>query len=93
MLAQRADSISAAGGGAISAVAASNTPIIFLGTGEHMMDLERFAPKPFIQKLLGYGDITGLIEQISTITKESAGLKETQKHLAEGIFTMRDMKE
>ncbi|KAL6241948.1 Signal recognition particle [Rhinocladiella similis] len=83
----------AAGGGAISAVAASNTPIIFLGTGEHMMDLERFAPKPFIQKLLGYGDITGLIEQISTITKESAGLKETQKHLAEGIFTMRDMKE
>jgi signal recognition particle subunit SRP54 len=37
----------AAGGGAISAVAATHTPIIFLGTGEHMMDLERFEPRAF----------------------------------------------
>jgi len=83
----------AAGGGAISAVAATHTPIIFLGTGEHMMDLERFAPKPFISKLLGYGDMSGLIEHVQSITRESAGMKETQKHLAEGIFTIRDMKE
>jgi signal recognition particle subunit SRP54 len=83
----------AAGGGAISAVAATQTPIIFLGTGEHMMDLERFAPKPFISKLLGYGDMTGLIEHVQSITRDSAAMKETQKHLAEGIFTIRDMKE
>ena len=83
----------AAGGGAISAVAATRTPIIFLGTGEHMMDLDRFAPKPFISKLLGYGDMSGLIEHVSSITRDSAAMKETQKHLAEGIFTIRDMKE
>ncbi|KIV93125.1 signal recognition particle protein SRP54 [Exophiala mesophila] len=83
----------AAGGGAISAVAATHTPIIFLGTGEHMMDFERFAPKPFISKLLGYGDMTGLIDHIQSVTRDSAGMKETQKHLAEGIFTIRDMKE
>lgn len=83
----------AAGGGAISAVAATHTPIIFLGTGEHMMDMERFEPKPFIQKLLGYGDMSGLIEHMQSITRDSAGMKETQKHLAEGIFTVRDMKE
>ena len=83
----------AAGGGAISAVAATHTPIIFLGTGEHMMDLERFAPKPFISKLLGYGDMSGLIEHVQSITRDSASMKETQKHLAEGIFTIRDMKE
>lgn len=83
----------AAGGGAISAVAATHTPIIFLGTGEHMMDLERFAPKPFISKLLGYGDMSGLIEHVQSITRDSASMKETQKHLAEGIFTLRDMKE
>lgn len=83
----------AAGGGAISAVAATRTPIIFLGTGEHMMDLEKFAPKPFISKLLGYGDMTGLIEHVQSITRDSAAMKETQKHLAEGIFTIRDMKE
>ena len=83
----------AAGGGAISAVAATHTPIIFLGTGEHMMDFERFAPKPFISKLLGYGDMSGLIEHVQSITRDSAAMKETQKHLAEGIFTIRDMKE
>ncbi|KAK5106080.1 Signal recognition particle [Lithohypha guttulata] len=83
----------AAGGGAISAVAATHTPIIFLGTGEHMMDLERFEPKAFISKLLGYGDMTGLIDHIQSITRDSASMKETQKHLAEGIFTLGDMKE
>ncbi|KAJ9656615.1 Signal recognition particle [Neophaeococcomyces mojaviensis] len=83
----------AAGGGAISAVAATHTPIIFLGTGEHMMDLERFEPKAFISRLLGYGDMSGLIDHIQSITRDSAAMKETQKHLAEGIFTLRDMKE
>lgn len=83
----------AAGGGAISAVAATHTPIIFLGTGEHQGDLDRFEPKAFISKLLGYGDMTGLIDHIQTITRDSAAMKETQKHLAEGIFTIRDMKE
>ncbi|KAH9996792.1 SRP54-type protein [Russula vinacea] len=46
----------AKGGGAISAVAATKTPIIFLGTGEHLTDLDRFSPQPFISKLLGLGD-------------------------------------
>lgn len=81
----------AAGGGALSAVAATHTPIIFLGNGEHLMDLERFEPKSFISKLLGFGDMSGLIEHIQSITRDSAGMKETQKHLAEGIFTLRDM--
>lgn len=54
----------AKGGGAISAVAATKTPIIFLGTGEHLNDLERFAPQPFISKLLGMGDMQGLVEHM-----------------------------
>lgn len=54
----------AKGGGAISAVAATKTPIIFLGTGEHLNDLERFAPQRFISKLLGMGDMQGLVEHM-----------------------------
>ena len=46
-------------------VAATKTPIIFLGTGEHLQDLERFAPQPFISKLLGMGDMQGLMEHMS----------------------------
>ncbi|KAJ9317369.1 hypothetical protein DTO271D3_2190 [Paecilomyces variotii] len=83
----------AAGGGAISAVAATHTPIIFLGTGEHMMDLERFEPKAFIQKLLGMGDIAGLVEHVQAVTKDSATAKETYKHITEGIYTVRDFRE
>ncbi len=54
----------AKGGGAISAVAATKTPIIFLGVGEHLNDLERFTPQPFISKLLGMGDMQGLFEHM-----------------------------
>ena len=83
----------AAGGGAISAVAATHTPIIYLGTGEHLMDLERFEPKAFIQKLLGMGDVAGLVEHVQAVTKDSASAKETYKHISEGIYTIRDFRE
>jgi signal recognition particle subunit SRP54 len=45
-------------------VAATKTPIIFLGVGEHFNDLERFVPSPFISKLLGMGDMQGLFEHM-----------------------------
>lgn len=83
----------AAGGGAISAVAATHTPIIFLGTGEHTLDLDRFAPRPFVSRLLGYGDMSGLIEHMQAMTKDSKGAQETYKHIAEGIYTLRDLRE
>lgn len=43
----------AKGGGAISAVAATGSPIIFIGTGEHMYDLEPFSTQSFVSKMLG----------------------------------------
>merc|ERR1711863_12121 len=43
----------AKGGGALSAVAATQSPVIFIGTGEHIDDFEPFKTKPFVQKLLG----------------------------------------
>ena len=57
----------AKGGGAISAVAATHSPIIFIGTGEHIHDLERLEPKRFIQKMLGMGDISGLMETVQDL--------------------------
>lgn len=47
-----------------NSVAATKTPIIFLGTGEHLHDLEKFAPQPFVSKLLGMGDVQGLVEHM-----------------------------
>ncbi|EQL01489.1 signal recognition particle 54 kDa protein [Ophiocordyceps sinensis CO18] len=78
------------GGGAISAVAATRTPIVFIGTGEHMLDLERFAPQPFVQKLLGMGDMAGLVEHVQSLNLNQ---KDTIKHIQEGIFTVRDLRD
>lgn len=46
----------ARGGGALSAVAATNSPIVFLGTGEHFDDLDPFNAQSFVSRLLGMGD-------------------------------------
>lgn len=80
----------ASGGGAISAVAATHTPIVFIGTGEHMLDLERFSPPPFISKLLGMGDMQGLVDHVQSLKLDQ---KETMKHIAEGVFTVRDLRD
>lgn len=80
----------AKGGGAISAVAATHTPIVFLGTGEHMLDLERFAPQQFVSKLLGMGDMAGLVEHVQSLKLDQ---KDTIKHITEGIFTIRDLRD
>ncbi|KAI9777245.1 MAG: Signal recognition particle [Geoglossum umbratile] len=80
----------ASGGGAISAVAATHTPIVFIGTGEHMLDLERFSPQPFVSKLLGMGDMQGLVEHVQSLKLDQ---KDTMKHIAEGIFTVRDLRD
>ncbi|KAF3038989.1 Signal recognition particle [Didymella heteroderae] len=80
----------AAGGGAISAVAATHTPIVFLGNGEHMLDLERFSPQPFVSKLLGMGDVAGLVEHVQSLKLDQ---KDTMKHIVEGKFTIRDLRD
>jgi signal recognition particle subunit SRP54 len=81
----------AKGGGALSAVAATHSPIIFIGTGEHINDFEQFKVKPFVQKLLGMGDIEGLVEKVSEMGLEDN--EELIKRLKQGQFTLRDMYE
>jgi len=45
----------AKGGGALSAVSATESPIIFIGTGEHFDEFEPFETKSFVSKLLNMG--------------------------------------
>lgn len=72
-------------------MAATNSPIIFIGTGEHIDDLESFKTKPFVSKLLGMGDIEGLIDKVNELKlDDNEELIEKIKH---GQFTLRDMYE
>lgn len=81
----------AKGGGAISAVAATQTPIVFIGTGEHVGDFEVFKPSTFISKLLGIGDIQSLIEQVQLLNlQDDESHKQTIENFKEGKFTLRD---
>ncbi|KAG6874199.1 hypothetical protein C0995_003745 [Termitomyces sp. Mi166 len=84
----------AKGGGAISAVAATKTPIIFLGVGEHLHDLDRFSPQPFISKLLGLGDMQGLMEHMQDLAIQNPDKqKEMAKKPEEGKLSIRDWRE
>ena len=72
-------------------VAATKSPIIFIGTGEHTDDFEPFKTKPFISKLLGMGDIEGLVEKVEQLKLENN--EELLEKLKHGQFTLRDMYE
>lgn len=80
----------AKGGGAISAVAATGSPIIFLGSGERFEDLDPFNAKSFVSKLLGFGDVRGLMEEMQSI-REGQNQEELMEKMSRGVFTLRDM--
>lgn len=74
----------AVGGGALSAVAATQAPVIFTGSGEHFDDLDVFQADRFVSKLLGFGDLKGLMEAMK-------GDDKTMERMSKGEFTLRDM--
>lgn len=79
----------ARGGGAISAVAATGAPIIFIGTGEALGDLEEFDPTRFVSRLLGYGDLKSLVERVSRI--EESVSEEKIRAMMQGRLTLEDL--
>lgn len=79
----------AKGGGALSAVSATKSPILFVGTGEHIDEFEQFKPESFISKMLGMGDIKGLMQNIQDLGLEQN--TELLTKIEKGKFTLRDM--
>ena len=63
-------------------MAATKSPIVFIGVGEHIHDLERFEPQAFVGKLLGRGDISGLVEKVKDMNLDQN--KNLIKNLQEG---------
>jgi signal recognition particle subunit SRP54 len=83
----------AKGGGALSAVASTGSPISFIGMGEHMEDLDRFAVRPFVSKLLGMGDLSGLMETVQDLKMEDRHRDLLKKIEQGGSFTLRDLQQ
>ncbi|GFP93198.1 signal recognition particle 54 kDa protein 2 [Phtheirospermum japonicum] len=78
----------AKGGGALSAVAATKSPVIFIGTGEHMDEFEVFDVKTFVRRLLGMGDLSGFVDKIQEVVPMDKQLELSQK-LSQGKCTLR----
>ncbi|MCL4335313.1 MAG: signal recognition particle protein Srp54 [Candidatus Thermoplasmatota archaeon] len=81
------------GGGALSAVSEAKVPIYFIGTGEHLDDMEIFDPKKFLSRLLGLGDLESLLEIAREAEIKEEDAEESMAKLMSGKFNLMDMYE
>ncbi len=80
------------GGGALSACSVTQAPVAFIGVGEKIDDLEHFVPERFVSRLLGMGDIEGLLEKArEAISEEKA--EDIGTKFMEGNFNLIDLYE
>jgi len=82
---------SAKGGGALSAVATTGAPVVFIGTGEHLEDFEHFNPTRFISRLLGMGDLETLLETAKKLEIEEEKASKVMERMMSGKFNLKDM--
>ena len=81
----------ARGGAALSIKEVTGTPIKFLGMGEDLDRLEEFRPEGLASRILGMGDIVGLMHDFERVAKEDQ--EESAMRMLQGQFTFNDFYE
>jgi signal recognition particle subunit SRP54 len=79
----------ARGGAALSIKAATGKPIKFLGIGENLDKLEEFRPEGLAGRILGMGDLVGLMQDFQEVVDEEQAAADAEKMLGGG-FGMDD---
>lgn len=87
----RMDSTAKAGG-ALTACHETKAPVFFIGTGERAQDLEQFNPQAFVSRILGMGDLEGLLEKVQSAMDKGTQNK-MKERLEKGEFNLRDFQE
>ncbi len=84
----------ARGGAALSIKEITGVPIKFIGVGEKLNALEPFRPESMAQRILGQGDLMGLVEKVAQAQQEftQEQLEKQQKALEKGNFTLDDFR-
>ena len=77
------------GGVALSARYLTNVPIKFIGTSEKLDGLEEFNSERMVQRILGMGDMMGLIEKAESIMNEEEA-EDTFKKMKKGKYDLED---
>jgi signal recognition particle subunit SRP54 len=83
----------ARGGAALSVRAVTGVPIKLMGTGEKLEALEAFAPARFAARILGMGDIVGLVEQVQAEVDREAVERVAGKVKRGRALDLNDFKE
>ncbi len=79
----------ARGGAAVSIKAVTGKPIKFLGMGEGLDKLEPFRPQGLASRILGFGDVVGLMSDFEKVVDKEQAEKDAEKMLR-GNFTYDD---
>jgi signal recognition particle subunit SRP54 len=79
----------ARGGAALSMRAATGKPIKYIGEGEKIDQLGEFHPVRMADRILGMGDIVGMVEQVADKINEADAMRSAQR-MAEGKFDFTD---
>lgn len=79
------------GGAALSVKAVTGKPILYVGMGEKLEDLEQFYPERMASRILGMGDVLSLIEKAqSQVDIDEATSKKMATNLKKGKFDFED---
>ena len=80
----------ARGGAALAVKEVTGVPIKFLGTGESVDRLETFRPEGLASRILGMGDIVGLVEDFEQVA-DTEEAEEDAERILKGQFGMDDL--
>ena len=79
------------GGAALSVKAVTGKPILYVGMGEKLSDLEQFYPDRMASRILGMGDVLSLIEKAqSSMDMDADKEKEMASRFKKGKFDFED---
>jgi signal recognition particle subunit SRP54 len=79
----------ARGGAALSMRAVTGKPIKYVGEGEKLDQLFEFHPNRMADRILGMGDIVGMVEQVASKVNEQDAMRSMQR-MQEGKFDFTD---
>jgi signal recognition particle subunit SRP54 len=84
----------ARGGAALSIKEVTKVPIKFVGVGEKLDRLEEFHAERMAQRIMGQGDLMGLIEKVGRVQQQlgQEEIERQQKKLAQGDFNLDDFR-
>jgi signal recognition particle subunit SRP54 len=80
----------ARGGAALAVKAVTGVPIKFIGTGETLDRLEPFRPEGLASRILGMGDVVGLVRDFESVVDAKQAEADAER-LLKGRFTMADL--